>query len=107
MGLMVGHPAVVEEMVRGPSRFRPQLRRRDEVAIVSYRRTRVYLDRDASEMLPDDGVLLMRVCPTWRVHGSCRSAHCAKLPKGLGRDHRMRIHRNHEPAEFRTRTYRG
>lgn len=34
---------------------------------MSYRRTRVYLDRDAWEMLPDDGVLLMRGCPTYRA----------------------------------------
>jgi hypothetical protein len=37
------------------------VRRRDGLEIVTYRRSRVYLDRDAWEMLPNDGVLLMRV----------------------------------------------
>ena len=62
MGRMVSHPAVLGELDR-QARIRPELRRRDGLPIVTYRRTRVHLDRDAWEMLPAGGVLLMRVHP--------------------------------------------
>jgi hypothetical protein len=42
----------------------PHLVERSGIPIVSYCRTRVYLDRDAWEMLPENGVLLMRVEPS-------------------------------------------
>ncbi len=41
----------------------PRLVTRQGVKIVVYSRTRVYLDRDAWDMLPADGVLLLQVRP--------------------------------------------
>jgi hypothetical protein len=49
---------------RQPHGVDPRLVTRQGVKIVVYSRTRVYLDRDAREMLPADGVLLMQVRPT-------------------------------------------
>lgn len=62
-GEMVDHPAVLAETRRDNARPRPQLRQSEGLPIVVYQRPRVYVDRDAWEMLPADGVLLMRVCP--------------------------------------------
>lgn len=61
---MIGHPAFLAEAHREYDCVRPQKRVVDGLTIVTYSRPRVYLDRDAWEMLPDDGVLLMRVRPT-------------------------------------------
>lgn len=61
---MVAHPTVVAAARIWDSNRHPRLTNRSGVPIVSYCRTRVYLDRDAWEMLPPDGVLLMRVQPT-------------------------------------------
>jgi len=61
---MVDDPAVLAETRRDNARPRPRLRHRDGLAIVVYQRSRVYVDRDAWEMLPRDGVLLMRVRPS-------------------------------------------
>jgi hypothetical protein len=61
---MVDHPAVLAETRRDHGRPRAQLRDSDGLSIVVYQRPRVYVDRDAWEMLPADGVLLMRVRPT-------------------------------------------
>jgi hypothetical protein len=63
VGRMIGDPSVVAE-ARQAHGVDPKLVRRGNVAIVVYSRTRVYLDRDAWEMLPDDGVLFMQVRPT-------------------------------------------
>ena len=63
-GRMVDHPTVVAAARIWSSDRTPRLVERSGTPIVSYCRTRVYLDRDAWEMLPDDGVLLMRVQPT-------------------------------------------
>jgi hypothetical protein len=60
---MVGDPGVVAEARRAHG-VDPRLIQRQGVSIVVYSRTRVYLDRDAWEMLPRDGVLLMQVRPT-------------------------------------------
>jgi hypothetical protein len=62
-GRMVEHPTVVAAARIWDSHRNPRLTERSGVPIVSYCRTRVYLDRDAWEMLPPDGVLLMRVQP--------------------------------------------
>lgn len=62
-GIYVDHPAVVAEAALGDSARHPRLRERDGLQIVSYCRTRVYLDRDAWDMLLPDGVLVMRVQP--------------------------------------------
>jgi len=61
---MVEHRTVVAAARIWDSNRQPRLTKRSGVPIVSYCRTRVYLDRDAWEMLPPDGVLLMRVQPT-------------------------------------------
>ena len=66
-GEMVDHPAVIAETRRDNARTRPQLRHSDGLPIVLYQRPRVYVDRDAWEMLPPDGVLLMRVRPTYEA----------------------------------------
>jgi hypothetical protein len=63
VGRMVGDPAVVAE-ARQPHGANPRLVERGGVSIIVYSRTRVYLDRDAWEMLPGEGVLLMQVRPT-------------------------------------------
>lgn len=63
VGRRVSDPAVVAE-ARQVHGVDPRLVRRDGVSIIVYSRTRVYLDRDAWEMLPSDGVLLMQVRPT-------------------------------------------
>jgi hypothetical protein len=60
---MAGHAAVVAE-ARRLHDVHPRLVTRLRVKLVAYARTRVYVDRDAWEMLPDDGVLLMQVRPT-------------------------------------------
>lgn len=60
-GKMVDDPGVLAETRRDNGRPRPQLRHSDGLPIVVYQRPRVYVDRDAWEMLPADGVLLMRV----------------------------------------------
>lgn len=62
-GRFADHPAVALEASGSDPGTRPVVRRREGLVIVTYRRPRVYLDRDAWEMLPDDGVLLMRVQP--------------------------------------------
>jgi hypothetical protein len=61
---MVDDPTVVAVAGIWDSGRHPRLTRRSGIPIVSYCRTRVYLDRDAWEMLPANGVLLMRVQPT-------------------------------------------
>jgi hypothetical protein len=61
---MVEHPTVVAAARIWDSNRHPRLTDRSGVRIVSYCRTRVYLDRGAWEMLPPDGVLLMRVEPS-------------------------------------------
>jgi len=61
---MVEHPTDVAAARIWDSNRHPRLTERSGMPIVSYCRTRVYLDRDAWEMLPPDGVLLMRVQPT-------------------------------------------
>ena len=63
-GKMVSHPSVLLEARRDYNGVRPQERRVDGLTIVTYSRPRVYLDREAWELLPTDGVLLMRVRPT-------------------------------------------
>jgi hypothetical protein len=62
-GTAVSHPSVLLEARRIYDGVRPLKRRVDGLTIVTYSRQRVYLDRDAWEMLPADGVLLMRVRP--------------------------------------------
>jgi hypothetical protein len=64
-GKAVSHPVVFAELAFAYDSTIP-LRVRDGVPVVTYRRTRVYLDRDAGEMLPFDGVMVIRVCPTGR-----------------------------------------
>lgn len=63
-GQMIDHPAVLAEARREYDGVRPEKRVVDGLTIVTYSRPRVYLDREAWEMLPADGVLLMRVRPT-------------------------------------------
>src|SRR5947209_16544177 len=63
-GRVVEHPTVVAAARIWNSNRHPRLTERSGVPIVSYCRTRVYLDRDAWEMLPANGVLLLRVDPT-------------------------------------------
>jgi hypothetical protein len=63
-GQMINHPAVLAEAQRDYDGVRPQKRVVDGLTIVTYSRPRVYLDREAWEMLPAEGVLLMRVRPT-------------------------------------------
>lgn len=63
-GRMINHPAVLIEARREYDGVRPQKRVVGGLTIVTYSRPRVYLDRDAWEMLPDDGVLLIRVRPS-------------------------------------------
>ncbi len=60
---MIAHPTVVAAASVWDSSRHPRLAQRSGIPIVSYCRTRVHLDRDAWEMLPPDGVLLMRVEP--------------------------------------------
>ena len=60
---MVGHAAVLAEASREYAGTKPVLRDSDGLPIVTYRRTRVYVDRDAWEMLPPGAVLFMRVRP--------------------------------------------
>jgi hypothetical protein len=62
---MVDHPAVLAEVRTEHPGRQPVLRPRDGLQIVTYGRTRVFLDRDAWEMLPADGVLVMRVRTTY------------------------------------------
>ena len=62
-GRVIDHPAVLEEAANQDPGRRPVLRERNGLRIVTYGRSRVYVDRDAWEMLPPDGVLLMRVTP--------------------------------------------
>jgi hypothetical protein len=62
-GSVVNHPTVLAEYTIAAAGRRPTLRVRDGMPIVSYTRSRVYLDREAWEMLAPDGVLLMRVTP--------------------------------------------
>ena len=61
---MINDPAVLTEARRLCDGTQPQKRVVGGLTIVTYSRPRVYLDRDAWEMLPADGVLLMRVRPT-------------------------------------------
>jgi hypothetical protein len=61
---MIDDPAVIAEARREYDGVRPQTRLVDGLTIVTYSRSRVYLDREAWEMLPADGVLLIRVRPT-------------------------------------------
>jgi hypothetical protein len=61
---MVDHPAVLAETRRHHGPGPAQLRHSDGLPIVVYERRRVWVDRDAWEMLPVDGALLMRVRPT-------------------------------------------
>ncbi len=61
---MISHPAILAEVRREYDGVRPQHRDVDGLAIVTYSRPRVYLDREAWEMLPAGGVLLMRVRPS-------------------------------------------
>jgi hypothetical protein len=61
---MVDHPAVIAAARIWDSARHPRLVEREGIPIVSYCRTRVYLDREAWEMLPANGVLLMRVAPS-------------------------------------------
>jgi hypothetical protein len=61
---MADHPGVVAEAAREHPRSRTSERRYDGLTIVTYGATRVHLDRGAWEMLPADGVLLMRVRPS-------------------------------------------
>ena len=61
---MVDHPTIVAAASIWDSNRHPRLTCRSGIQIVSYCRTRVYVDRDAWEMLPSDGVMLMRVDPT-------------------------------------------
>ena len=63
-GSMTSHPAVLAEARRQYDGVRPQKREVEGQTIVTYSRTRVHLDREAWEMLPADGVLLIRVRPT-------------------------------------------
>jgi hypothetical protein len=65
-GQVISHPAVLTEARREYNGVKPQKRVVDGVTIVTYSRPRVYLDREAWEMLPADGILLMRVRPTRR-----------------------------------------
>jgi hypothetical protein len=65
-GRLVDHPAVIAEAADKDRSRTPRRVVRDGLSIVTYCRPRVYLDRDAWEMLPADGVLLMRVEPTNR-----------------------------------------
>jgi hypothetical protein len=61
---MVGHPTVMAEAHRESVSIHPQLRLHPDLTVVTYQRTRVYLDRDAWEMLQPTGVLVMHVRPT-------------------------------------------
>ena len=63
-GTAINHPAILAEMRRVYDGTRPQQRVVDGLTIVTYSRPRVYLDRDAWEMLPTHGVLLIRVRPS-------------------------------------------
>jgi hypothetical protein len=60
---MVNHPAVVAEAARDAATTPAQRVERDGLSIVTCRRTRVYVDRAAWEMLPEHGVLLIQVRP--------------------------------------------
>jgi hypothetical protein len=60
VGRMVGHPSVVAEAGQAHD-VHPRLVTRSGLALITYSRTRVYIDRDAWEMLPDDGVLLIQI----------------------------------------------
>jgi hypothetical protein len=60
---MVQHPAVLREASRERHQTRPRLVEQDGVPIVTYRRTRLHLDRAAWEMLPSNGVMFLRIRP--------------------------------------------
>ena len=61
---MVDDPAVIAEARREDVSTKPQRVNRDGLTGVIYRRTRVYIDRQAWEMLADGGVFILQVRPT-------------------------------------------
>jgi hypothetical protein len=63
-GSVVDHPAVRELVARGDPGTRPRLQRVLGASLVAYSSTRVFMKRDAWELLPADGILVQWVRPT-------------------------------------------
>ena len=63
-GQVVAHADVLACIAQGPPGTRPERRTVGSTTIVTYRRARVWLDRDAWEMLPEHGVLVQWIVPT-------------------------------------------
>ena len=66
-GSVVDHPAVREFVGRGDPGTRPRLHIVQRCPIVGYSSTRVYMKRDAWEMLPADGILVQYIRPAGRT----------------------------------------
>jgi len=63
-GAVVQHPAVLEFVGRGDPGTRPRLHVVQGQPIVAYSSTRVFMKRDAWEMLPLDGILVQWIRPS-------------------------------------------
>lgn len=63
-GSAVSHPAVLRLVAQGDPGTRPTRRHLDGTVLVTYSATRVFLKRDAWELLPEDGILVQWIRPT-------------------------------------------
>lgn len=63
-GGVVGHPAVLAAIAQGCPGTHPERRLHQGTMVITYRRARVWMDRDAWEMLPNDGILVQWIVPT-------------------------------------------
>ena len=63
IGSVVSHPAVLRLVAQGDPGTRPVRKHIGGMVIVTYSSTRVYMKRDAWEMLPADGVLVQWIRP--------------------------------------------
>jgi len=62
-GSVVDHPAVLKLVARGDPGTRPCRVRIGDALLVTYSSTRVYMKRDAWEMMPDDGIFVQWIRP--------------------------------------------
>lgn len=63
-GSVVRHPAVLELLSRGDPGTRPKVHFVKRTRLVAYSSTRVFMKRDAWEMLPADGILVQWIRPS-------------------------------------------
>ncbi len=67
VGSMVSHPAVLRLIAQGDPGTLPVRKHIGGLELVTYSSTRVYMKRDAWEMLPEDGVLVQWIRPQGEV----------------------------------------